>query len=258
MEEKKRSGLWASHPSTSSCRARPGITFFFAQRSEGRWTPGQARGDDPRFRKVLAALARRYGEGAGDPAALAGDARRAAAVHHRAAAVEVDGEPAAIHLRVLLDEADPADQGDDAPLEIVDADVAAGGLGRAADGDSAGGVDPAQLDSAAARISDGEAGGGEGEVALADDDVAREDGAVGAVLDLDPVGGDVDRRVAVMALEGRGLAESRARCRARRAAGRGRGASCRSSEPALLDMQARPAGEDDPALRQVDASFRRR
>ena len=31
--------------------------------------------------------------------------------------------------------------------------------------------------------------------ALADDDIAGEDRAVGAVLDLDPVGGDVDRRV---------------------------------------------------------------
>ena len=41
------------------------------------------------------------------------------------------------------------------------------------------------------------------QIALAGVDIAREDGAVGAVLDLDPVGGDVDRRVAVMALQRR-------------------------------------------------------
>src|SRR5688500_9012689 len=153
-----------------------------------------------------AALLLGDGEGAGDPAALAGGSGRAAAVHHRSAAVEVDGESAAVHPRVALDEADVADQGDDPTLEIVDPDIALRRLGRASNRDSAGGVDSAKLDSAAARISDGEPGRGEGELGLADDDVAGEDGAVGAVLHLDPVRRDVDRRVAVMALEGRRLA----------------------------------------------------
>ena len=44
-------------------------------------------------------------------------------------------------------------------------------------------------------VNDGEAGAAELQVALPDLDIAREDRAVGAVLHLDPVGGDVDRRV---------------------------------------------------------------
>ena len=56
---------------------------------------------------------------------------------------------------------------------------------------------------------------------LADIDVAGHNGAIGPVLKLDAVGGDIDRRIAVMALErGDRLAEQRRRrCREQREAG---------------------------------------
>ena len=59
------------------------------------------------------------------------------------------------------------------------------------------------LHAVVARISDRQPLGIERQLGLFDVDIAGEHRAVGAVLDLDAVGGDVDRRVAVMALERR-------------------------------------------------------
>ena len=66
-------------------------------------------------------------------------------------------------------------------------------LRRAADRDSAAGVEPLDLHSAAARISDGQARRVERQLVLPHLDVAGEHRAVGAILHLEPVGGEVDR-----------------------------------------------------------------
>ena len=81
----------------------------------------------------------------------AGRRAGAAAVHHRAAAVEIEDQPAALHrdwrpgsgvtppIMVMMP-----------PVEVVDGEVAARGLGRAAQGDAAARVEPLDLDAAAA------------------------------------------------------------------------------------------------------------
>ena len=143
---------------------------------------------------------------AGDPAAALVHARRPA-VDHRAARIEVDHQPRAVDLVVARVELDVADQGDQLAVEVVDPEVALGRFRRAVDDHAAGRVEPVDLDVAAAacaaRISDRQPRRVERQLGLRDMDVAGEDRAVGAVLDFDPVGGDVDRRIAVVALERR-------------------------------------------------------
>ena len=104
-----------------------------------------------------------------------------------------------------------ADHGDDALVEIVDRELAARGLGRASNDDSAAGVEPLDLDSAGIGVGHGEPCRVEGQLGLADDDIAGEDRPVGAVLDLDPVGRDVHRRFGIVALERRSLGQSAGR-----------------------------------------------
>src|SRR4029079_17857239 len=100
---------------------------------------------------------------------------------------------------------DVADQGDELAVEVIDAEIAGGGLGGALHHDSAGRVEATDLDIGAAalsaRISHGQARRLQRQLGLGHVDVAGEDRAVGAVLDLDPVGRDVYRGVAVVALE---------------------------------------------------------
>ena len=94
-----------------------------------------------------------------------------------------------------------ADQSDQALVQVVDAEIAARGFRGATDDHSAAGIQPLDLDSAAARISDRQAFGVHRQLGLADMDVAGENRPVGAVLDFDPVGIDIDRGLAVMPLQ---------------------------------------------------------
>src|SRR6476469_4755619 len=159
-----------------------------------------------RLFRLLWLLALRDREMAGHAAAALVHARRTA-VDHGAARIEVDDQPRAVDLIVAAIELDPADQGDELALRVVDAELPARGFARTPNDHSAGSVDAVDLDSravrlAAAGISDRHPIGVHRQVRLADVDVAREDGAVGAVLHLDPLGRDVDRGVGVVALEG--------------------------------------------------------
>src|SRR3546814_16633608 len=51
-------------------------------------------------------------------------------------------------------------------------------------------------------IGDRQPSGAERHIALARDDVARKDRPIRAILDLDAIGGDIDRRVGVVAAQG--------------------------------------------------------
>ena len=91
-------------------------------------------------------------------------------------------------------------------------------------------------------------------------DVAGEDRAVGAVLDLDPVGGDVDRRIAVVALERRDRLLLRTAPVAALDAARAGSSSCKddangahqpSSDRPLHDFQASAAIEDHGSVAKI-------
>ena len=88
-------------------------------------------------------------------------------------------------------------------------------------------------------------------------DIAGENGAVGAVLDLDSVGADIDRRIAVMALERRIVpadcdwAKARGRNESAEDNDGARRSACPSSDLPLLDFQASAAIEGDAALAEI-------
>src|SRR5689334_20612099 len=100
-------------------------------------------------------LALRDREMAGDTAAARIDPGRAA-VDDRAASIEVDRQPRPVDAVLFAIELHVAEQGDQLPVEVVDAEVSARRLRRALDDDPAGRIEPLDLNaraSVAARIS---------------------------------------------------------------------------------------------------------
>ncbi len=114
---------------------------------------------------------------------------------------KVDDQPRAAHPRSLAGELNVADQGDQALVQVIDAEIAARGFRGATDDYSAARVQALDLDPAAARISDRQALGVHRQLGLADMNIAGENRTVRAVLDFDPVGIDIDRGLAVVALQ---------------------------------------------------------
>src|ERR1044071_7430925 len=155
-------------------------------------------------RRLLLLLTLRHGEMAFHSAAGLVHPRRTT-VDDRATRIEVDSEPRTIHLVLLAIELDIADQGDELAIEVVDAEIPARGLGRAMNDYPVGSVETLDLHAAglvlSARISNGQAGGVQRQLGLRHVNVPGKHGAVGAVLDFDPVGGDIHRSVAVVTLE---------------------------------------------------------
>src|SRR5690349_843796 len=94
------------------------------------------------FRLLLRVL--RHREVAGHPPAGLVHARRAA-VDYRPSGVEVDRQASAIHLVLVAHELNVTDQSDQLTVEVVDAEVAFRGLGRAMDDHAAGGVEAIDL-----------------------------------------------------------------------------------------------------------------
>src|SRR5437764_12589567 len=86
----------------------------------------------------------RYGEVAGDAPAARVHAGRSA-VDHSPAGVEIDHQPLPVDDVQPAGQPDVADDRDQLPVEVVDPEIALGGLGRAVHDDTAGGIQPADL-----------------------------------------------------------------------------------------------------------------
>ena len=152
-------------------------------------------------------LTLRYREATGYASTALVHARRPA-VDNSSARIEVDHEPRAVNLVLLAVELHIADERDELAVKIVDSKVALGRFSRALDDHAARRVESADLDVvvaalATSRISDGQSGCIKRQFGLNDVNVPRENRSIGAILDLDAVGGDIDRSVAVVTLERR-------------------------------------------------------
>src|SRR3989344_2144849 len=88
-------------------------------------------------------------------AGLTGRATSRAAVDGRATRGQVDDHAPAIERVAALAQRDIADQRDDAPVEIIDDDIAAGTLFALGDDDAAIRIDPLDLDAAGVAIGHG-------------------------------------------------------------------------------------------------------
>src|SRR5206468_2731411 len=155
------------------------------------------------FTGLFLLLFLRHGKMTGHSSAARIDAG-GAAIDHGAAGIEVDDQPRSGDLVLLAIELHVAEQSDQPAVEIVDSKVAPGGLRWAAHDDSAGGIEPLDLGATAillsAGISDRQPLSVERQLRLRHMDTADEHRAVGALLHFDSVGGDVDRRIAVVPL----------------------------------------------------------
>src|SRR5690606_16858059 len=115
---------------------------------------------------------------------------------------EVDRQAAAVERVAAAAQGDAAGHDDYPAVEVVGRRRAARGFVAAGDGHAAGRVDPLDAQRPGVGVGHRGAGGGQAQVPLADDDVARQYDPVLPVLQLDPVGRVVDRLVRVEPGEG--------------------------------------------------------
>ena len=140
---------------------------------------------------IASVLALGDGEAAGHPpAGLVHTAK--SAVHHGAAGVEVDRQPAAIEVGAAPLQPDIADHGDQPLIEIIYSKIATRRFAGAGYDDAAACIDSVDVDAALTCIGQRQPRGSQGQLPLAHHDIAGEDGPVRAVLRL----GSVRRQVA--------------------------------------------------------------